>query len=70
MVKTGARRKIGSFVYIPVFYAPWLRDGVSISSEGQPLLTGQQARAHMFIKHENHMWNHHLVKHCFDHATI
>jgi len=69
VVKTCARWKIGLFVYIPVFYAPWLRDGVSISSEDQPLPMGQQAHAHMFIKHENHMWNHHLEQHCFDHAT-
>jgi len=36
VVKTGAGWKTGSSVDIHIFDATWLRDGVSISSEGQP----------------------------------
>lgn len=39
VVKTGARWKRGSSEDILIFNAPCLRDGASISSQGQPLPT-------------------------------
>lgn len=62
--------KIGNGMNIPIFEAPWLRNGGCISGLGQSSEVIQQARVHSLIDHNNHSWNFPVINYYFDQVTV
>ncbi|XP_024640669.1 uncharacterized protein [Medicago truncatula] len=70
IVRSGARWKIGNNINIPMFEAPWLRNGGVISGVGQSSDVLQNVRVHSLIDQNTNGWNYNMVNYYFDYDTV
>ena len=64
MVKQGARWRIGSGVHIPFLGAPWLKDGLSLSTTNPVFEPLMQVKFSEFIDQDLKMWKAPLICSC------
>jgi len=69
VVKQGARWRIGSGVNIPFLGAPWLKDGVSLSTTNPIFEPLMQVKLCDFIEQDVKMWKAPLIHSLFDAQT-